>query len=166
MNELRRLLDAPSDDFAVALLRSATEDAPEARSLSKAAAALGVGALVGGGAIGVATGAASASAAGSASAFGAHAAAALGTPVALPQAAGITFAVLAKQAAIGMLAGVAVMGGYYTSVGLPGGRGQDSSAHVVADVPSAPRTAERAPRTKLLEVAADPAVEPVEQPEE
>jgi hypothetical protein len=166
VTELRRLLDAPSDDFAVALLRSANDDAPEARSLSKAAAALGVGALVGGGALGAATGAASASAAGSASGFGtAHAAAALGAPVALPQAAGITFAVLAKQAAIGMLAGVAVMGGYYTSVGLPGSRGQDPNAHVVADAPVSPRAAEHAPRAKLLEAAAAPAVEPVAQPE-
>ncbi len=158
MTELRRLIDAQSDDFAVALLRSANDDAPEARSLSKAAAALGVGALVGGGAIGVAAGAASASAAGSASALGtAQAAAALGAPAALPQAAGVTFVVLAKQAAIGMLAGVAVMGGYYTSVGLPSSRGHDN-VHAVPAAPAAPRAPERAPRLKPLENAEPPAV--------
>lgn len=165
MTELRRLLDAPSDDFAVALLRSATEDAPEARSLSKAAAALGVGALVGGGAIGVAAGAVSAGAAGSASALGtAQAAAAIGAPAALPHAAGITFAVLAKQTAIGMLAGVAVMGGYYTSVGLPDSRGHDSSVHAVAAVPAGPRAAERVSRAPRVEAAASPAAVPGPEP--
>jgi hypothetical protein len=125
VTELRRLFDAEPDDFALELLRSAHDDGPAAASFNQAAAALGVGAVLAG------TTAASSAGAASVASLGSSAASAPATsiglsavtaglsaaPVTASTAATITFAVLAKQAAIGMVAGLAVMGGFYATVG-------------------------------------------------
>lgn len=129
MTELRRLFEAEPDDFAIELLRSAEDDTPGARSLAQAATALGVGALIAGA---TTIGASSASATLGAATVGAAASpsaaviasapAAVGVvaaPAGISAAATITFAVLAKHAAIGMAAGMVVMGGFYSTVGAP-----------------------------------------------
>jgi hypothetical protein len=127
VTELRRLFDAQPDEFAIELLRSADSDAPSAPSLADAAAVLGVGALFVG--AGAATGTAAAAAgAAKAAALSAPAAglslsplAAAGlaaTPAAATSTAvTVTFAVLAKSATLGMVAGLAVMGGFYSTIG-------------------------------------------------
>jgi hypothetical protein len=125
VTELRRLFDAEPDEFALELLRSAHDDGPAATSFNQAAAALGVGAVLAGTTAVSSAGAASAASLGTSIAAapvaGLGLSAAAGSlsaaPVAASTAATITFAVLAKQAAIGMVAGLAVMGGFYTTVG-------------------------------------------------
>ena len=121
MTELRRLFDAEPDEFSLELLRAAEDDAPGARSLAQTAAALGVGAMLASAAT-LSTPLASASVASSmvASPSAAAPAAAAGLaalPTAVSSAATITFAVLAKQAAVGMVAGLVVMGGFYSTIG-------------------------------------------------
>jgi DNA polymerase-3 subunit gamma/tau len=136
VSELRRLFDAEPDDFATALLRSAEDDAPNARSFSQAARALGVSALLAGAAVAPSAAASSVAATGAVAA-GTQAAVSV---TALAGSAGygaLTVAVLAKHVAIGMVAGVAVMGGFYTAVGVPGSNRAPAREAVHAQAPAA-----------------------------
>lgn len=162
MSELRRLFDAPPDEFAVELLRSADADEPEARSLAQAARALGVSALFAGagvaasGASATGTGlaAASTSASSAAGAGGALAAAPAAASLGAAPAA-ITLAVLAKHAAFGMVAGLTVMGGLYTTDSLPGLRA-DRAAPAEQRAANVPTDSDRAPRVRSTATPADP----------
>ena len=112
MTELKRLFDAQADEFALELLRSAEGDAPSSRSLSQTAAALGIGAAFAGTAV------APSAVASTIVATQAAATASVAAPAAVTGVATLTFAVVAKQAAVGMVAGLVAMGGYYSAVGV------------------------------------------------
>jgi hypothetical protein len=111
VTELRRLFDAQADDFALELLRSAEGDAPNPRSLSQTAAALGIGAAFAGTAI-------APSAVASTVVAGTAGASLPAVPAAVSGAAALSLAVIAKPAAVGMIAGLVAMGGYYSAVGI------------------------------------------------
>jgi hypothetical protein len=147
VTELRRLFDAQPDEFSLELLRAAEDDAPSPRSLAQAAAALGVGAMLAGAAT-LSTPVASASVASSlvASPSAAAPAAAAGLaalPTGVSSAATITLAALAKQAAVGMVAGLVVMGGFYSTIGAPKRTAEGESGQRAAETAVAARPAAR-----------------------
>jgi hypothetical protein len=169
VTELRRLFDAQPDEFSLELLRAAEDDAPSPRSLAQAAAALGVGAMLAGAAT-LSTPVASASVASSmlASPSAAAPAAAAGLaalPTAVSSAATITFTVVAKQAAVGMLAGLVVMGGFYSTIGAPKrtAEGESASEHAAETALAARPLARRVSGGRLTSEAVAGA-EPVAAP--
>jgi hypothetical protein len=164
VTELRRLFDAQPDEFSIELLRAAEDDAPSARSLAQTASALGVGAMLAGAAT-LSTPLASASVASSlvVSAGAAAPAAAAGLaalPTAVSSAATITLAVLAKQAAVGMVAGLVVMGGFYSTIGATKrtAEGHSASERAAESALAAPPLARRVTGGSLpSQVVAEPA---------
>jgi hypothetical protein len=117
VTELRRLLDDNSDELALALLRSAGEDSPSNDSLKAAAVALGIGTGLGGAAL-LASGLRTAAASGASAGGAAVTQAALGAGPAATVGA-LTLGVVAKQVAVGLVAGVFAMGGLELAIERP-----------------------------------------------
>lgn len=166
MNDLSRLLESSEDELALSLLRSAHEEPPEG-SMGRVAAALGVGGAVVSGAAATALLASKAQAAavtGATTALGAEAAVASSPWI---------LSVVAKPLAIGLIGGLAAVGGANLVSSKPAPLGAPKAASTI-DARLAPpeaaaeRRAQPAVRAPVAEAAdaalASSKVEPAKQP--